>query len=63
MKGFKTITVNAAITVLPLVSLVADNGAMISALLGPYGAGVISVIGLVNIVLRWVTTTPVLKGD
>ncbi len=63
MKGYKTIIVNGAAVLIPIIGFFLDNGAMAASVLGPYGAGAISILGLVNIVLRWVTTTPVLKSE
>lgn len=63
MKGYKTLIVNGAVSVLPVVDFVANNGNAISAVLGERGAAALSILALVNMVLRWVTTTPVLKGE
>ena len=63
MKGYKTLAVNAAITALPIVDYIANNGALIASISGGQGAAIISIIGLVNMVLRWVTTTPILKSE
>ena len=62
MKGYKTLAVNGALALIPVLDQVANNGEIIAAVI-PHAAGVLSVIGLVNVVLRWVTTTPVLKGE
>lgn len=63
MKGYKTLIVNGALVLVPIVDVVANNSALVQSMLGKYGAAVVSVIGLVNLVLRWVTTTPVLKSE
>ena len=63
MKGYKTVAVNGAAAVLPMLDLALNNGALLAPLLGPQGAAVISILGLVNIILRWVTTTPVFNGN
>lgn len=63
MKGYKTLIVNGAVAVLPAIDFLANNGQIISALTGGQAAVVMSVLGLVNMVLRWVTTTPVLKSE
>jgi hypothetical protein len=63
MKGYKTLIVNGAVTVLPIIDYVANNGAIISAITGGQATVIMSILGLVNIVLRWVTTTPVLKAE
>lgn len=57
MKGYKTVIFNTAVTLLPIVDIIANSGA----LLGQNGVAVVSVIGLMNIVLRWITTTPIFK--
>ena len=62
-KGYKTMVVNGAAAVLPLVDLIANNGGLITAVTGGNAAVAISVLGLVNMVLRWVTTTPVFKSE
>lgn len=63
MKGYKTMLVNGAAAALPLVDFALNNGQLVGALLGPQGAAALSVLGLVNMVLRWVTSTPVFKGE
>ena len=63
MKGYKTLVVNGALAVLPVIDMAVNNGEILSAVLGANAAPVISVIGLVNMILRWVTTTPVLKSE
>jgi hypothetical protein len=59
MKGYKTVVVNAAATILPIVDILANSGA----LFGPSGAAAVSLLALANIVLRWVTTTPIFKDE
>lgn len=59
MKGYKTVVVNAAVTILPLIDILANSGA----LFGPSGAAAVSLLALANIVLRWVTTTPIFKEE
>lgn len=63
MKGYKTLAVNGALAVLPLVDFIVNNGAVVSAVVGANAPALLSFIGLVNIVLRWVTTTPALKSE
>ena len=63
MKGYKTLVVNGAVAAAPLIDRALNNGQLLGVVLGPYGAEVVSVLGLINIVLRWVTTTPVLKAE
>lgn len=55
--------VNGAATVLPIIDLVANNGGLITAVTGGNAAAALSVLGLINMVLRWVTTTPVFKQE
>lgn len=62
-KGYKTMVVNGAATVLPLIDILANHGGLINAVTGGNAAVAISVLGLVNMVLRWVTTTPVFKSE
>jgi hypothetical protein len=62
MKGYKTIVVNGALAVLPVIDYVANNGHVVAAVI-PHATAVMSVIGLINVILRWVTTTPVLKQE
>lgn len=63
MKGYKTLIVNGAITLIPILDLITNHGDMITAATGGQAAGAIAVIGLINMGLRWVTTTPVMKGE
>ena len=63
MKGYKTLVVNGAAAVAPMIDLALNHGEILGAVLGPYGAATISVLGLINVLLRWVTTTPVLKAE
>jgi hypothetical protein len=57
MKGYKTVVVNSAAAILPVIDVLANSGA----LFGPSGAAAVSLLALANIVLRWVTTTPIFK--
>lgn len=59
MKGYKTVIFNGAVTALPVIDLIANSGA----LFGQEGAAVVSLVGLVNLVLRWITTTPIFKQN
>lgn len=63
MKGYKTLIVNGAVAVLPMIDMAVNNGEILSVVLGGHAAAALSVLGLVNMVLRWVTTTPVMKGE
>lgn len=63
LKGYKTLLVNSAIAIIPILDIITNHGDAINALTGGQAAGVISAIGLLNMGLRWVTTTPVMKGE
>lgn len=64
MKGFRTLAVNGAVAVLPIIDMTLNNAEIVGAVLGAEKAGaVLSIVGLVNLVLRWVTTTPVMRSD
>lgn len=63
MKGYKTVLVNGAVAALPVVDFIANNGELLAAVTGGHAAAALSIVGLINIVLRWVTTTPVLKSE
>lgn len=64
MKGFRTIAVNGALAVLPIIDVALNNAEIVGAVLGDEKAGaVLSVVGLINLLLRWVTTTPMMRGD
>lgn len=59
MKGYKTVVLNAAVTILPVVDVLANSGGFF----GPSGAAAVSLLALANIVLRWITTTPIFKEE
>ena len=63
MKGYKTFAVNGAAAIIPIVDLALNNGEILSAVLGSHGAAVVSVLGLVNMGLRWITTTPIFTKE
>ena len=63
MKGYRTLIVNGAVAVLPLVDMLINNSQLVGAALGANGAAALSVLALVNLVLRWVTTTPILRAE
>lgn len=63
MKGYKTLIVNGAVAVLPMIDMAVNNGDILSVVLGGHAAAALSVLGLVNVVLRWITTTPVMKSE
>lgn len=62
MTGYKTLIFNSAVTLLPAVDFVLNNGSALAPLLGPHGGLVLSVLGAVNILLRAVTNTPIMQG-
>jgi hypothetical protein len=63
MKGYKTAIFNGAIAAIPVFDWLATNGTFITPFLGAHAGAVLSVVGLANMVLRWVTTTPIFKQD
>lgn len=63
MKGFRTVVFNGALALIPIVDLIANNGALVSGFLGPNAAAILSAVGLANMVLRWVTTTPIFQPE
>lgn len=63
MKGYRTMILNGAMVALPVIDYLSSNGAVVGALLGPAGATALSLLGLANLLLRWVTTTPVFQGE
>jgi hypothetical protein len=63
MKGYKTAIFNGAIAAIPVIDWIASNGTLITPVLGAHAGAVLSVVGLANFVLRWVTTTPIFKQD
>lgn len=63
MKGYKTLIVNGALAAIPVVDYVANNGALVAGVAGQHAGAILSVVGLINIVLRWMTTSPVLKAE
>ena len=62
MNGYRTIIVNSAATLLPAVAYLLDAPWVVS-VLGPQGAMALSILGLINMVLRWVTTTPIFVSE
>ena len=63
MKGYKTVLVNGAAALLPLIDMALNNGSAIGGVLGANGAAALSVLGLINVVLRWITDTPIFKSE
>lgn len=63
MKGYRTMILNGAMVALPILDYVGSNGAVVGALLGPAGATALSLLGLANMILRWITTTPVFRAE
>lgn len=63
VKGYKTAVFNGAVVALPLIDWIATNGEFITPFLGAHAGVVLSVVGLANMVLRWVTTTPIFKSE
>jgi len=67
MKGYKTAIVNGIVVVIGLLVqfgvLGAEVGATVSANMEAFYGGILSVIGIVNLVLRSVTTTPIGESE
>lgn len=63
MKGYKTLIVNGALATIPVIDLALNNGDLIAAVAPQHAGSIISIVGLINIVLRWVTSTPVMKNE
>jgi len=63
MKGYKTVVFNGALAAIPAIDWVVSNGTLITPFLGAHAGAVLSVVGLANFVLRWVTTTPIFKPE
>ena len=64
MKGYKTLIFNSAVTLLPAVDFVINNGALLAPMIGPNGGVVLSILGGINIILRALTDSPIMsKGD
>lgn len=63
MKGYRTIAVNGAVIVLPILDFLANDGILVSQLMGTHAPAVLSCIGLLNLILRLITTTPVTKSE
>lgn len=60
MKGYKTMLVNGALAALPVLDFVTQTNILVP-ILQNHAAAAMSVVGLANMVLRWVTDTPVFK--
>lgn len=63
MKGYRTLFVNFAIILAPILDYVSNDGVLVSAIMGAHAPVVLSSIGLLNMVLRLITTTPVTKSE
>ena len=63
MKGYKTAIFNGAVVALPLIDWIATNGEFITPFLGAHAGLVLSAVGIANMVLRWITTTPIFKAE
>lgn len=63
MRGYKTAVFNGALAALPVLDWLATNGTFLTPVLGAHAGAVLSVVGLANFVLRWVTTTPIFKAE
>ena len=59
MKGYRTVTVNGLAVAIPVIDQIVNNGAVIGPLLGPHGAAVMAILGVVNIALRTITDSKV----
>ena len=62
LKGHRTMLVNAAVVAIPILDQVAASGAILSALT-PHAGAVIACIGILNMILRAITDTPVGKKE
>lgn len=63
MKGYRTLIVNGAVCLIPIVDLVTTGGELLLPVLGPKGTAVLSALGALNVALRWITTTPVMRSE
>ena len=62
LKGYRTVLVNAPLVAIPLLDQIISNGALIGALT-PYAGQIVAAAGLINILLRAVTNTPIGKKE
>jgi hypothetical protein len=63
MKGYKTAVFNGALAALPVLDWIATNGSYITPFLGAHAGTILAVVGLANVLLRSVTSTPIFKKD
>lgn len=63
MKGYKTAVFNGALVAIPALDWIVSNGTFVTPFLGAHAGAVLSLVGLANMVLRWVTTTPIFKPE
>jgi len=63
MRGYKTAVFNGALAALPVIDWIATNGTFLTPVLGAHAGLVLSIVGLANCALRWVTTTPIFKPE
>lgn len=63
MKGYKTMIVNGAAVLVPVLDTVLNHGELVGAVLGPNAVVALSILGVVNMGLRWITSTPVFKKE
>lgn len=62
-KGFRTVAVNAVAIAVPAVGFILENPVIVGALTGPSAPLWISALGVVNIILRALTDTPMFKAQ
>ncbi len=61
-KGYKTVVINGLAAAIPVLDYVVNNGAVLGPVLGPQGAAILGVLGVVNVGLRMITDTPAFKS-
>jgi hypothetical protein len=65
MKGWRTIFINVGLALIPVLDYVLNNGTILAALIANpvHMTLAIAGINIVNIILRFVTTTPIGKSS
>ena len=63
LKGWKTLFFGAAVIAVPVLDYSLNQSALINLIPDEYREVAISLVGLVIIVLRMATTTPVMQGE